>query len=114
MTVEELKARFPKVHFEMSDDYLAKVLAFAESRGLRDQLMEQIGYAAFEEFFGEKAECWLFSESPYSFYVELRVNGKVGMNAGLIYFGAGDTGVGAPQFSCRLGDTTKEGWEIHS
>lgn len=57
--------------------------------------------------------------SPYSFYWvwESTKDGGVTwqreINGGMIYFGDGDSGVGAPQFSVRIGDTN-EGWQLHT
>ena len=35
-------------------------------------------------------------------------------NGGLIYFSSGDSGVGLPQLSVRIGDTSKSGWDVHT
>jgi hypothetical protein len=35
-------------------------------------------------------------------------------NGGLLFFGAGDDGVGSPNFSVRLGDNLQAGWSIHT
>ena len=39
---------------------------------------------------------------------------KTGMNGGLIFYGAGDNGTSAPQFSVSLDTTGKSRWEVHT
>jgi hypothetical protein len=103
-----------------NEEHLAAVRAFAESRGLSEKLQEKLDYL---DTYAEgddrgRTRCMLFAEAPYSFYFVMecrRPDGTYAMwfNGGLIYFGEGDTGVGAPQFSVRIG-TTEEGWEVHT
>jgi hypothetical protein len=115
MTTEELKKAFPQADFTGTDDeYIAQVLAFAERRGLLEEFLRKLGYAVFDEFFGMPCVTRFFEDfAPYSLRFVVMVKEKRAMNGGLIYFGPGDTGVGAPQLSVRIGGTG-EGWEVHS
>jgi hypothetical protein len=114
MTVEELKLVYPNISFRVDDEYLAKVLEFAERRGIKENFLDRLNWLGKGAVFGTKSECRLFKDfAPYSFEFMHVVNGKAAMNGGLLYFGPGDTGVDAPQLSVRIGET-KEGWEIHT
>jgi len=115
MTTDELKKKFSKADFTGTDDeYLIQILAFAEERGLLEDFLRQLGHAAFDEFFGMPCVTRFFKDfAPYSLRFVVMVKEKRAMNGGLIYFGPGDTGVGAPQLSVRIGGTG-EGWEVHS
>lgn len=63
--------------------------------------------------------CNLFKDfAPYSFAFTIERKMPDGdflfqFNGGLIYFGAGDSGVGMPQLSVKIGDLD-EGWSIHT
>lgn len=41
-------------------------------------------------------------------------NWRFWFNGGLIFHGAGDSGVGAPTFSVRLGNCSRAGWSVNS
>lgn len=91
----------------LPDGYLDEVLAFAARRGLTDQLM-----GCFERL--DQAHSRLFTDyAPHSFLFEEFLDKPPTIHGGLIYYGPGDSGVGAPQFSVRIGDTS-EGWSIHT
>lgn len=120
--------------------YFESVKAFAKSRGLEAQLQEKLDYLDHyackdpndptDDRAPDATRCLLFKDfAPYSFefVMERKVNvagtkdeDRAGtfeyrrwFNGGLIYFGAGDTGAGAPQLSVRIG-STDEGWSIHT
>lgn len=106
--------------------YLEAVKAFADRRGpeirkiLEDRLSYLDGYAG-----KERTRCHLFPDGPHSFnFLMERKNETLSteqgreiydrwFNGGLTYYGAGDSGVGSPQFSVRL-VADKEGWEINT
>ena len=105
-------------------DRLEAARRFARQRGLSERLEEQLAYL---RDYGEgDGHPWkgriavrLFDDSaPHSFLVHWVLDPdtdeeKVWMNGGLIYYGRGDTGVSAPQFSVRL-TGTDEGWQVHT
>jgi len=94
------------------EKHLADTRVFAEAQGLLAQLEDKLAWL--EKFRDGTCECLLYPDhSPYSFYFELLLDGQRLMNGGVIWYDAGDTGVGNPQFSVRLG-TSKSGWEIHT
>lgn len=107
-----------------NQEHFDKVKAFAAARGLSAQLQEKFDYLdSYANRNGRDAtECRLHPDfAPYSFaFTMLRRDADkpeqepvYWFNGGLIYFGLGDTGVDAPQYSVRLGDTS-EGWSIHT
>jgi hypothetical protein len=57
-----------------------------------------------------------FSQHSFLFqtYRETESGWVGSYNGGLIYYGAGDTGVSAPTFSCRIGSDLPEGWSINT
>lgn len=96
----------------LPDGYLDEVLDFAEKRGLLDDLMGRLAYLAER---GEKDKLTRLGKdwAPYSFTFQHFRGDQPWINGGLIYYGPGDTGVGAPQFSVRIGDT-REGWSVNT
>ena len=153
-------------------EYMGRVRAFAQLRGLANQLQEQLDYL--DRYACGKAgdpdddrdpdatRCLLFKDfAPHSFEFVMErklgtreftcacgnkfralvkhgptpnISGEVStycpicgakaafaspmeyarwFNGGLIYYGKGDSGVGEPQLSVRIGDTS-EGWSIHT
>lgn len=85
---------------------------FADAQGLRSQLEERLAWL--EHFRQDTCECVLYPDhAPRSFYFELVLDGRRLMNGGLLWYDAGDTGVGMPQCSVRL-DADRRGWEIHT
>lgn len=66
-----------------------------------------------------KTRCLLgWDFAPYSFSVLMQARNSDGAyskwwNGGMIYYGAGDSGAGAPNFSVRLGPLV-EGWSVNS
>jgi len=95
-------------------EHLAAVRAFADARGLREQLEDKLTWL--EKFRDGTCECVLYPDfSNHSFYWELFAPGTKErmMNGGLLWYEYGDTGVGSPQFSVRL-NASKSGWEIHT
>jgi hypothetical protein len=115
VTIPEFQARFPKADFTgVPVEYLQQVLTFAEQRGLLEKFLQELGYAAPNEFFGMPCVTRFYKDfAPHSFRFVVMVGEKRAMNGGLIYFGPGDSGVGEPQLSVRLG-RAGEGWEVHS
>ena len=95
------------------EEHLSKVKAFAEQRGLVKQLQDKLDYL--DTYAGREAtECFLYQDfAPYSFEFVMMKGNERWFNGGCIYFGAGDNGVGEPQFSVRIGDSS-EGWSIHT
>jgi hypothetical protein len=100
--------------------YLAEVRAFAAKRGLSDQLEQQLKHMArfFDHDETGRARTELRKDfAPYSFLFDVfrkTENFDIHIfNGGCIYFGPGDTGSGAPQFTCRIGDVS-EGWSCHT
>lgn len=94
------------------EEHLKKVKEFAAKRGLLEKLEEEL--ARLDNWFGAKLKTTLFPDfAPHSFFFILEDAKGVVMNGGLIYFGPGDTGIGGPQYSVRLGETT-EGWSVHT
>lgn len=114
MTEQEVLAKYPALKLRTPAGYLDRVLSFAETRGLLEQFLGRLGSIAKGTWFGEPCELQMFRDfAPWSFEWQICRGGEVVYNGGLIYFGAGDSGVDAPQLFVRLGDQS-EGWSIHS
>jgi len=110
MTITEFRTEFPKIELRCAEEYLEKVLTFAEKRGkladLKDRLERLNGFPGGSHLFKDYA--------PYSFeFAALNSKGHPMLIGGLLYYGAGDSGVGGPTYSVRLEEAT-EGWELHS
>jgi hypothetical protein len=105
---------------------MEEVRAFADSRGpeIRKILEDRLNYL--DSYAGrERTRCTLSPERGYNFFFRMeRKNETLSEGreepvydpwfvGGLIYYGAGETGIGAPQFSVRL-IADKEGWEINT
>lgn len=97
----------------VDQNYFDSVMAFAKERGLQNQLQEKLDWLG--NYAGEgKTTCCLYKDfAPYSFEFVMMKGDERWFNGGLIYFGRGDTGVGMPQLSVRIGDTD-EGWSVHT
>lgn len=101
------------------EEHLAAVRKFADERGLRPELERWLKYL--DEYAGRhRTRCRLMTDSaPHSFYFimqRLAADGSTWhdwFSGGCVYYGRGDSGVGAPQFSVRLGDL-EEGWSINT
>jgi len=126
------------------EEYLAEVRKKADEMGIRDRLEKQLEYLAQyacvveddgpptkgdlwsgpqwpKRLEPDRTECVLMSDhAPLSFFFHMNRKQPDGSYrtwfvGGVIWFDAGDTGVGAPQFSVRFGeDTTKSDWSIHT
>lgn len=107
---------YQRLQIDSNDfDYVNSVVEFAKRRGLLPLLQERLSYL--NGYAQERSKgCRIWKDfAPYSFsFLMLDAQGKGWFNGGLIYFGKGDTGVDGPQFSVRLGDTSEEGWSVHT
>jgi hypothetical protein len=106
------------------EEHLAKVREFAKIRGIEEKLQQRLDYL---DTYAEGDErgltrCDLYADGDYSFYFRMLKRQPDGLmpgsyaywfNGGMIYYGPGDTGVGAPQYSVRLG-ATDEDWTINT
>ncbi|KKM89345.1 hypothetical protein LCGC14_1249640 [marine sediment metagenome] len=98
------------------------VKSFAESTGRMKQLQEKLDYLDTYADHENKGltQCVLgYDFAPYSFSFLMMKKDAAGeyqywFNGGLIYFSSGDSGVGLPQLSVRIGDTSKSGWDVHT
>ncbi len=110
------------------EEYLQSVREAADKLGLRENLEEYLtDLETYACPLGEDqnvvdltyTRCVLWKDfAPFSFYFIMEKKQKDGsyarwFNGGMIFYGAGETGVGAPQYSCRLG-STKAGWSINT
>lgn len=110
------------IKLECGKRYLKDVIAFAKRTGqlasLKQNLQYLNGYACHGD--PKKTRCRLFTDhAPQSFYFVMQLRQKDGsyrdwFNGGCIYYGPGESGVGDPQFSVRLGNTSKSGWTINT
>jgi len=95
---------------ELAKEFAAKV-------GKADDLQKQLDYLA--NYSDRETKCVLYHDfAPHSFGFDMMLRGKDGewkrwYNGGLIFFGDGETGVGGPQYSVRIGGTSC-GWSIHT
>lgn len=110
-------------------DDLQQALKFAEQRNLLEQLLERLKYldtyanrhgCSYDQTTGKNTRCRLYKDfAPYSFafFMDRResvdADWQTWFNGGLIYHGQGDSGVGAPTLSVRIGDSS-EGWFVHT
>jgi len=104
-----------------SQEYFDTVKAKAVELGLEKKLQEKLdylgGYACHET--PEDTRCRLFQDrAPLSFEFVMEKRQPDGtykrwFNGGMIFYGAGDQGFGAPQFSVRIGNLDA-GWSIHT
>jgi hypothetical protein len=102
-------------------EYLGEVKVTAEKLGKLDSLNKQLeylgSYACHTD--PENTRCDLFKDfAPLSFEFVMYVKDEAGQykrwfNGGCIFYNAGESGVGGPQFSCRL-DSRESGWSIHT
>jgi len=98
------------------------VKAFAERMDKFNQLKEQLDYLDTYADHENKGltKCVLGKDwAPYSFAFTMMkrdANGeyRYWFNGGLIFYDVGDTGVGEPQLSVRIGDTSESGWNVNT
>lgn len=99
-----------------------KVKAFAESSGRMKQLQKELDYLdTYADHENEGlTQCILgYDWAPHSFSFLMMKKDATGeyqpwFNGGLIYFSSGDSGVGLPQLSVRIGDISESCWAIHT
>jgi hypothetical protein len=115
---------------ESAQKRLEQARAFADKVGAREELEAQLNYlSTYANGNGTDTVCVLFNDfAPHSFeFVMLRVvtegeekKEKRWFNGGLIYFGPGESGVSAPQFSVSLdgcfgtGKGNQHRWSVHT
>jgi len=105
-----------------NQEHFDKIKAFAESTGRMKQLQEKLDYLGTYADHERKGltKCVLgYDFAPYSFSFLMMKKDDNGeyqrwFNGGLIYFSAGDSGVGMPQLSVRIGDISESNWSIHT
>jgi hypothetical protein len=110
----ELKARFKRLDFGNCAEHVMQALAFAKERGIHQSLMDKLDYL--NGYAGERSAGCILSKdfAPYSFgFCILDANSKPWFHGGLIFHGQGDSGVGAPTLSVRIGELD-ESWSIHT
>lgn len=114
MNVNGIKEKFKRLDFEGSEEHMAKTLEFAEKRGITDKFLEKLEYLNnFRPDIVEKVRLF-YDWAPNSFgFVMWLKSGESWLNGGMIYHGPGDSGVGAPTYSVRIGELD-EGWSIHT
>jgi len=107
------------------EEYLTEVRSFAKECELEASLNSQLTYlntyacSSKESTDLTKTKCILYKDwAPHSFVFTMMMKNKDGeydywFNGGLIFYNAGDTGVDK-QFSVRLSNTRKSGWEVHT
>jgi hypothetical protein len=107
-------------------EYLAEVRKKASELGLLKNLEDKLDYLATyacnsqEEYDPTHTRCLLFKDwSPLSFGFLMELKQKDGsykrwFNGGCIFYGNGDVGFDAPQFSVRIGNDLKAGWSINT
>ena len=110
---------------EIQDEsYFQGVRKWAEENGklgcLQDKL-DYLGSFSCPENDKTLTKCVLYKDfAPQSFgFTMFKKDRETGeykrwFNGGMIYYGAGDTGVGAPQLSVRIGDSSQSGWQINT
>lgn len=98
----------------MNQEYYDSVVKFAQDAGLMAELQKELDFLSGFGGDPDKVECRLFKDfAPQSFYFELMKGEKLWLNGGLIFYAQGDSGVGLPQLSVRL-DNSTVGWQIHT
>ena len=105
-----------------NQEHFNKVKAFAESTNRMEQLQEKLDYLDTYADHERKGltKCILgYDFAPYSFSFLMMKKDDSGeyqpwFNGGLVFFDAGDSGVGLPQLSVRIGDTSESEWNIHT
>jgi hypothetical protein len=108
------------IEFKCDDDYLAKVRAFADSLGLRDQLEKQFDYlSTYASNGGTKENVCIIGKdfAPHSFafaiYQIRDGERRYWFNGGLIYQGPDSPADGgAPSFTVSLAEG--RGWFVHT
>lgn len=109
-------------------DRLAAAQSHAESCGLAAQLTDRLNYLAtyatgegclYANADGADTRCHLYPDfAPYSFAFSMEhkkpnEDWRPWFSGGLIYYGAGNSGVGLPQLSVRIG-SSEAGWSVHT
>ena len=114
MTVEELKKHLSRIQWQTPAGYLEKVLEFAERRQITDKLVRRLEYL--NNYAGDRSQgCRVYKDAFPSFGFDmLDREGGCWFNGGCIYYGPGETGVGGPQFSVRIGSDLDEDWSINT
>ena len=109
-------------------DYYNEVVKEAKEHNLYEpsddvdgSLKEKLAYLdTYAETNRGDTRCLLFKDfAPLSFAFIMERKESDGeyyrvFNGGLIFHGKFDSGVGAPTFNVRIGDTSKAGWSIHT
>jgi len=109
------------------EDYLAEVRTKADELGLRDNLEAKLKYLAEYACNDEDPNATIcvlgtdFAPLSFSFTMFRAVTPKdvldepreYWFNGGLIYYNSGETGAGAPQLSCRIGELNA-GWSVNT
>lgn len=114
MTVQELKTRMNRIQWQVPDEYLTRILEFAERRKITDKLLKWLTYL--NDYAGDRSQgCQVYRDVFPSFgFTMLDKAGARWFNGGMIYYGPGDSGVGAPQYSVRIGTDLEEDWSINT
>lgn len=103
---------------EVVEKALADARAFSVSRGIGANFEQQLKYL--EGYGGSSNRVTLYKDGRRNFYFQIERKipeedeWEVILEGGLIYYGKGDTGVGAPQFSVRLGNEDREEWRVNT
>lgn len=108
----------------LNQEHFDQVMQFAETTNQLESLKNKLDYLsnyACSDEEPDKTKCLLGKDfAPYSFsFAMQRKDKETGeyvywFNGGMIYFGANESGAGDPQFTVRIGDTSKSGWSIHT
>lgn len=101
---------------------LKETLLFARERGLSKQFRERLQYLSTYAENDEKDStlCVLYNDwAPHSFRFTVKRRQpdgsfKARMSGAFIFHDAGDSGVGQPTLSVRVGDSSRAEWSIHT
>lgn len=107
---------------DMTEGYLDEVKQSTPAQRIKghQSLAEMLDYL--DNYASHRdTKCMLYKDyAPLSFAFTMQVRKspeedyEYWFNGGLIFFGPHETGVGDPQFSVRLGDTSEAGWSVHT
>lgn len=98
-------------------DKLKAVIAFAKSfgNGSYETLIRSLQIIGRKSHWGKDKECHLYSDfAPHSFYFEMKRDGQVCMNGGIIFYKGAESGVNSPQYSVTLSGRSDSRWEVHT
>lgn len=116
LTVDDIAALFPALDMShLPAGYMDEALTFARERGLVGRFVTDL-----EQLVRDERRVTLFPDGNHSFtfqwYLPNRETGEYEkwIFGGFLFFEAGDSGVGAPQFSVHLGGARESGWYIHT